>query len=136
MFNYCEKHEYNPKSECWNLFWIIYTVLETSLCCLSKSITKSGCPFKISLQFCKNTAEIKLAIPQSFVIKVCMHTLTHSLYICQKNTNVTLQSLVKHKGTAFSVVLWNNGFNRTGISSSERPDVSCLYLNNFSKKYL
>lgn len=135
MFNYCEKHAFNPKSECWNLFWIIYTVLETSLCYLSKSITKSGCPFKLSLQFCKNTAEIKLAIPQSFVIKICMHTLTHSLYICQKNTNVTLQSLVKHKGTAFSVVCETMGSTGQELAA-QRPAVSCLYLNNFSKKYL
>lgn len=45
---------------------------------------KNDCPLKLILQFCKNTAEMKLAIPQSFVIKICMHTLTHSLYICHK----------------------------------------------------
>lgn len=84
MFNYFEKHDYNPKSECWNSFWIIYAVLETLVCCLSKSNTKNDCPLKISLQFWKNTAGIKLPIPQTFVIKICMHTLTHSLYICHK----------------------------------------------------
>lgn len=36
MFNYYEKHEYNPKSECWKLFWIIYILLETSVLRVSK----------------------------------------------------------------------------------------------------